>query len=130
MLLLTYGLEVGQEEQTRRLEARIHYDRKNWKLSPLDLKSYSRWCDDSRARGALFAATDREPAPWHVVDSNDRKRSRLHVIHHLLEQIACEPGQTAEVALPRRQKRGECQDPSVRPRSIPEPYGLSPRERS
>ena len=87
IILLKYWLEVGQEEQTRRIESRINDPRKVWKLSPMDLKSYSRWYDYSRARDEMFAATNTEFAPWHVADSNDKKRARLNIISHLLEQL-------------------------------------------
>ena len=80
IILLKYWLEVGQEEQTRRIESRINDPRKVWKLSPMDLKSYSRWYDYSRARDDMFAATDTEFAPWHVADSNDKRRARAE--HH------------------------------------------------
>ena len=80
ILLLKYWLEVGADEQTRRLESRIHDPRKIWKLSDLDLKSYSRWYDYSRARDAMFAATDTAWAPWYVAHTDDKKRGRLQ--HH------------------------------------------------
>src|SRR5262245_40919589 len=83
IILLKYWLEVSMEEQTRRLEGRIHDKRKIWKLSPMDLKSYSRWYDYSRARDDMFKATDTKYAPWHVVDSNDKRRARLNLITHL-----------------------------------------------
>ena len=85
IILLKYWLEVSPEEQTRRLEARIDDGRKIWKLSPMDLKSYSRWYDYSRARDDMFAATDTGFAPWYVVRSDDKKRARLNIISHLLE---------------------------------------------
>ena len=84
--LLKYWLEVGQKEQTRRIESRINDPRKVWKLSPMDLESYSRWYDYSQARDEMFAATHTEFAPWHVADANDKKRARLNIISHLLEQ--------------------------------------------
>ena len=87
IILVKYWLEVSEEEQTRRLEARISDPRKIWKLSPMDLKSYSRWYDYSRARDDMFKATDTPWAPWHVVRSDDKKRARLNVITHLLAQI-------------------------------------------
>ena len=83
IVLIKYWLEVSPEEQTRRLEARIDDGRKIWKLSPMDLESYKRWYDYSRARDAMFLATDSGWAPWHVVKSDDKKRARLNVIHHL-----------------------------------------------
>ena len=85
IVLLKYWLEVSQEEQTRRLEARIDDGRKIWKLSPMDLKSYSRWYDYSRARDDMFQATDTPWAPWYVVHSDDKRRARLNVITHLLK---------------------------------------------
>ena len=80
IILLKYWLEVGPEEQTRRLEARIDDRRKTWKLSDMDLKSYSRWFDYSRARDAMFAASDTSWAPWYVVHSDDKRRARLNCI--------------------------------------------------
>src|SRR5947199_2072272 len=77
VILLKYWLEVSPEEQTRRLEARIDDERKIWKLSPMDIESYRRWYDYSRARDDMFAMTDTEFAPWHVVISDDKKRARL-----------------------------------------------------
>src|SRR6516164_166758 len=85
--LLKYWLDVTPEEQTRRLEDRIDDGRKIWKLSPMDLDSYSRWYDYSRARDDMFKSTDTNFAPWFVVRSDDKRRARLNLISHLLEQI-------------------------------------------
>jgi polyphosphate kinase 2 len=85
--LLKYWLEVSEEEQTRRLEARDEDGRKTWKLSPMDLKSYGRWYDYSRARDEMFAATDTAWAPWYVARSDDKRRARLNIIRHLLASI-------------------------------------------
>ena len=103
IILLKYWLEVSPEEQTRRLESRIDDGRKIWKLSPMDLKSYSRWYDYSRARDEMFEATDTEFAPWYVARSDDKRRARLNIIRHLLEQHplqggAAREGQAAEAA--------------------------------
>src|SRR5687768_11459850 len=87
VILIKYWLEVSMEEQTRRLESRMDDKRKIWKLTSMDLKSYSRWYDYSRARDAMFAATDTEFAPWHVAQTDDKKRGRLNIINHLLAQI-------------------------------------------
>ena len=87
IILLKYWLEVSEEEQTRRLESRIDDGRKIWKLSPMDLKSYSRWYDYSRARDEMFKATDTPWAPWYVIRSDDKKRARLNAITHLLRRI-------------------------------------------
>jgi polyphosphate kinase 2 len=106
IILLKYWLEVSMEEQTRRLQARINDGRKIWKLSPMDLKSYSRWYDYSRARDAMFTATDTGFAPWYVVDSNDKRRARLNVITHLLSKIPYKEAPREKVKLPERQKPG------------------------
>jgi polyphosphate kinase len=111
IILLKYWLEVGQEEQTRRIESRIDDPRKVWKLSPMDLKSYSRWYDYSRARDEMFAATSTEFAPWHVADSNNKKRARLNIISHLLEQIPYESPPREPVSLPPREKRAGYREP-------------------
>ena len=90
MILLKYWLEVSQEEQTRRLTARIDDGRKTWKLSEMDLESYGRWYDYSRARDAMFAATDTETAPWYVANSDDKRRARLNIISHILDMVPYE----------------------------------------
>jgi polyphosphate kinase 2 len=105
VILIKYWLEVSEEEQTRRLESRIDDGRKIWKLSPMDLKSFSRWYDYSRARDDMFEATDTDFAPWHVVRSNDKRRARLNLITHLLEQIPYKTAPREKVKLPKRQKR-------------------------
>ena len=91
ILLLKYWLEVGEAEQTRRLQSRIDDPRKIWKLSDMDLKSYSRWYDYARARDDMFAATDSAWAPWYVVRTDDKRRGRLNLITHLLSQVPYEP---------------------------------------
>ena len=85
IILIKYWLEVGPDEQTRRLEGRINDPRKIWKLSDMDLLSYSRWFDYSRARDDMFRATDTSWAPWFVAHTDDKKRGRLNIISHLLE---------------------------------------------
>jgi len=104
IMLLKYWLEVSAEEQTRRLKARIEDGRKLWKLSGMDLKSYGRWYDYSRARDEMFAATDTGFAPWYVVRSDDKKRARLNMITHLLSRIPYQEPPRARVKLPKRQK--------------------------
>ena len=98
--------EAHPDEQTRRLEARIQDGRKLWKLSPMDLKSYSRWYDYSRARDDMFAATDTGFAPWFVARSDDKKRARLNIITHLLDQIPYKAPKREKIKLPDRQKAG------------------------
>jgi polyphosphate kinase 2 len=102
IILIKYWLEVSQAEQTRRLEARIHDGRKLWKLSDMDLKSYSRWYDYSRARDAMFLASHTGHAPWHVVNSDDKRRARLNVIAHLLGHIPYEDVPHKKARLPTR----------------------------
>jgi polyphosphate kinase len=109
--LIKYWLEVSAEEQTRRLEARIDDGRKIWKLSPMDLKSYSRWYDYSRARDEMFAATDNAFAPWFVARTDDKRRGRLNIISHLLNQIPYKQLPQEKVKLPKRQKRGGYREP-------------------
>lgn len=106
VILLKYWLEVGPDEQTRRLEDRIQDGRKVWKLSPMDLKSYSRWYDYSRARDDMFKATDLPSTPWYVVRSDDKKRARLNLITHLLAHVPYESIPREKIKLPKRQPRG------------------------
>jgi len=123
VILLKYWLEVSPEEQTRRLESRIDDGRKVWKLTDMDLKSYSRWYDYSRARDDMFAATDLDISPWYVVRSEDKKRARLNVISHLLAQIPFEKIPRKKIKLPKRQPREGYQEPKQQPRHwVPEIY--------
>jgi len=122
IILLKYWLEVSPEEQTRRLEARIEDGRKVWKLSPMDLLSYSRWYDYSRARDAMFAATDVPWAPWYVAHSDDKKQARLNIIRHILSQISYEDIPREKVALPKRQKPGGYKKPDYPFTFIPEEF--------
>jgi polyphosphate kinase 2 (PPK2 family) len=102
IILRKYWLEVSPDEQTRRLEARIDDGRKLWKLTPMDLRSYDRWDDYTRARDEMFAATDTRVAPWHVARSDDKKRARLNLITHLLDSIPYKAPRRERVKLPRR----------------------------
>jgi polyphosphate kinase 2 len=122
ILVLKYWLEVGAGEQTRRLESRIHDPRKIWKLSDLDLKSYSRWYDYSRARDAMFAATDTAWAPWYIAHTDDKRRGRLNIIHHLLSQVPYKPSDHRDITLPKRQGARGYAEPDLPLRYIPEPF--------
>jgi polyphosphate kinase 2 len=102
IILLKYWLEVSPEEQTRRLEGRIEDGRKTWKLSPMDLRSYDRWDDYTRARDEMFAATDTSWAPWFVARSEDKKRVRLNLISHLLKQVPYKAVKAEKIKLPKR----------------------------
>jgi polyphosphate kinase len=112
VILLKYWLEVSQEEQTRRLESRISDGRKLWKLSPMDLQSYGRWYDYSRARDEMFDATDTTWAPWYVARSDDKKRARLNIISHLLGKIPCEDVPREKIKLPKRSTKDAYDDQS------------------
>jgi len=102
IILLKYWLEVSPEEQTRRLASRSDDGRKIWKLSPMDLKSYDRWDDYTKARDEMFAATDTAWAPWHVARSEDKRRVRLNVISHLLKHVPYKDITAEKVELPKR----------------------------
>ena len=122
VILLKYWLEVSEQEQTRRLEARIQDGRKIWKLSPMDLKSYSRWYDYSRARDEMFKATDTEFAPWLVANSNDKRRARLNIITDLLSRIPYQSVPREKVKLPKRQKPDGYREPDYPYRKIPQKF--------
>jgi polyphosphate kinase 2 len=122
ILLLKYWLEVSPGEQTRRLQSRINDPRKIWKLSPMDLKSYSRWYDYSRARDAMFAASDTAWAPWFVARADDKMRARLNIITHLLSQVPFKALPHQDITLPRRQPPGRYREPDLPLRYIPTPF--------
>ncbi|MFN8622514.1 MAG: polyphosphate kinase 2 [Chloroflexota bacterium] len=122
IILIKYWLEVSADEQTRRLEGRIHDPRKVWKLTDMDLRSYSRWYDYSRARDAMLAATDTPWAPWYVAHTDDKERARLNVIHHLLSRVPYTPLEHREIKLPKRQKADGYVDPELALKWIPTPY--------
>lgn len=122
VILLKYWLEVSQEEQTRRLKARINDGRKVWKLSQMDLDSYSRWYDYSRARDDMFLATDTDMSPWFVAQSDNKRRVRLNIISHLLSSIPYQPVKRGKIKLPERQKAGGYKEPAHALRFIPERF--------
>jgi polyphosphate kinase 2 len=122
VILLKYWLDVTEEEQTRRIKSRIDDPRKIWKLSPMDLKSYSRWYDYSRARDEMFAATDTSWAPWYFIQSDDKKRTRLNIISHILSSIPWEKAKQDKIELPKRQKAKGYEDPNYQYRRVPEVY--------
>jgi polyphosphate kinase 2 len=122
ILLIKYWLEVSPDEQTRRLESRMNDPRKVWKLSDLDLESYSRWYDYSRARDDMFRATHTPWAPWYVASTDDKKRGRLNVISHLLSLVPYEELPSHEVELPERQKPHGYEEPDLPVIRIPTPF--------
>jgi polyphosphate kinase len=110
IILVKFWLEVGQEEQRRRFEARIEDPLRQWKLSPMDLESYARWYSYSRARDLMLEATDTAEAPWYIVRSDDKRRARLNCIAHLLSRIPYKKVPREKVKLPERSEKREYDD--------------------
>lgn len=102
IILIKYWLEVSEEQQTARLESRLTDPRKYWKLSPMDVKSYTHWDDYTRARDDMFRDTDSGWAPWYVANTDDKKRGRLNIIRHLLDQVPYTPLAAPDIELPKR----------------------------
>jgi polyphosphate kinase len=103
--LIKFWLEVGNEEQKRRFEARIEDSMRQWKLSAMDLPSRSKWYEYSRARDQMLEATDTEHAPWYIVRSDDKRRARLNLISHFLSLIPYQEVRREKVELPKRSKK-------------------------
>jgi len=122
VILLKYWLEVSPEEQTRRLKSRFEDGRKTWKLSPMDLKSYNRWYDYSRARDAMFLATDTNFAPWRVAPSNNKKKVRLNIISDILKRVPYKELPREKLKLPPRQKPDGYVEPDYPLKFIAQPY--------
>jgi len=122
IILIKYWLEVSQEEQTRRLTDRITDGRKTWKLSPMDLESYGRWDDYTDARDDMFAASHTAWAPWHIAQSDDKRRARLNIISHLLSQIPYKSPKREEITLPKREKPRESQVRELLAVPVPEVF--------
>jgi len=110
ILLIKFWLEVSDKEQKRRFEARIDDPLRQWKLSPMDLPSRSKWFEYSRARDMMLKATDTRHAPWHIVPSDDKKRARLNCISHLLSLIPHKKVRRDKVKLPKRSMKGAYDD--------------------
>ena len=110
IVLIKLWLEVGKKEQERRFHARIEDPLRQWKLSPMDVKSFSRWYDYSRARDEMFEATSHDPAPWYVIRSDDKKRARLTAIKHILSLIPYEKVKREKVKLPKRSDKNRYRD--------------------
>jgi polyphosphate kinase 2 len=120
IILLKYWLEVSEKEQHKRFVARIEDPSKRWKLSPMDLESHRRWYDYSRARDVMLAATDTAASPWYIVPSDDKKRSRLNCIAHILSSIPYEEISYAPPKLAPRQKPKGYVEPQQKHRVIPQ----------
>jgi polyphosphate kinase 2 len=122
VVLIKYWLEVSPDEQTRRLEDRIDDGRKIWKLSNMDLKSYTRWDDYSRARDDMFSATDTSWAPWYVARSDDKRKARINIIEHLLSRIPYTEVKHEKVKLPKRHVTAASERETHSFKFIPEPH--------
>jgi polyphosphate kinase len=108
--LIKIWLEVGKDEQERRFTARIDDPLRQWKLSPMDLESYRRWYDYSKARDLMLEATDSKHAPWYIIRSDDKRRARLNCISHILKSIPFKRVQRPKVKLPKRSDKGKYDD--------------------
>jgi len=108
--IIKIWLEVSDEEQAKRFEARITDPLRQWKLSPMDLPSRSKWFEYSRARDLMLAATDTKHAPWHILRSDDKKRARLNCIRHILDSIPHKEVRREKVELPKRSMKGAYDD--------------------
>jgi polyphosphate kinase 2 len=122
IILIKYWFEVSKDVQTKRFEARIEDPRKRWKLSPMDLESHRRWYDYSRAKDAMFAATDTTHAPWYVVNADSKKRARLNCISHLLGLIPYKETRFKAPKLPKRQDPAGYEPPEMEYHRVPEKY--------
>jgi polyphosphate kinase len=124
MILIKLWLEVSDEEQKRRFENRISDPVRQWKLSPMDLPSRTKWFEYSRARDRMLKATDTKWAPWHIVRSDDKKRARLNVLAHILKLIPYKRLDREKIKLPKRSMKGAYDDrASLRGRKfVPEKY--------
>ncbi len=110
IILIKLWLEVGMDEQEQRFEARIEDPMRQWRLSPMDTASYSRWYEYSRARDLMFKATHTRHAPWHIIRSDDKRRARLNCISHLLKTIPYKRMARSKVKLPKRSDKGRYND--------------------
>jgi polyphosphate kinase 2 len=122
--LIKYWFDVSMDEQQRRFQDRIDDERKRWKLSPMDKESFNRWYDYSRARDAMFKATDTDDAPWHIVPSDNKKRARLNCISHLLSMIPYKELPRPRIKFGKRDLKGKYDDktPLKNRRIVPGKY--------
>jgi polyphosphate kinase 2 len=102
IILIKYWLEVSKDEQERRFRARVEDPLRQWKLSPMDLESWRRWDDYTKARDEMFNATDIPEAPWYIIRSDDKKKARLNCISHLLSLVKTDDVPREKIKLPRR----------------------------
>lgn len=120
IILIKYWFSVSDKEQQKRFTSRLNDPMRRWKLSPTDLESITRWEDYSRAKDAMFEATDSEAAPWWTIDSDDKRAARLNVIHHLLSQIPYESTEPEPVEIPKRPNATEERPPVEDQRFVPD----------
>jgi polyphosphate kinase 2 len=127
ILLVKYWLSVSDEEQERRFEKRLSDPRKRWKFSPIDVEARARWVDYAEAKDRMFAYTDTESSPWHVVEADDKRTARLNLISHLLSIVPYElPDKSKKVKLPARQRRKYQRPPRQTERLVPTRYVVRP----
>ncbi len=124
IILIKYWLEVGQKEQQRRFEARLRDPRRQWKLSPMDLESFRRWYDYSRARDKMLEATDTKHAPWFLIRSDNKRKARLNCISHFLSVVPYKKAPREKVKLPKRSQKDAYNDQATLKarRFVPEKY--------
>jgi polyphosphate kinase 2 (PPK2 family) len=113
ILLIKYWFSVSDKEQQRRFKRRLHDPMRRWKLSDTDLQSITRWEDYSRAKDAMFEATDSKHAPWWTIASDDKKAARLNTIAHLLSQVPYESSEPEDVTIPKRPEAKDYERPPV-----------------
>ena len=124
IILIKYWLHITDTTQEKRFSARAQDPRRQWKLSPMDVESWTRWVDYSKARDAMFEHTDTEWAPWYVVDANVKRNARLNVIRHLLDQVPYDTIERPIVAFPPRPDKGDYEAPDIENYTvIPDHYG-------
>jgi polyphosphate kinase len=113
IILIKYWFSVSDDEQEKRFQDRLSDPTKRWKLSPMDLEARAKWVEYSKAKDAMFAATDTTLSPWHVVEADDKKKARLNCISHLLAQIKYKDLTPPPLKLPKRQEEGDYQRPPI-----------------
>jgi polyphosphate kinase 2 len=128
IILIKYWFEVSRDVQTARFQDRIDDPMKIWKLSPMDLESHEKWYDYSRAKDAMFAATDTKHSPWNVVPADDKRSARLNCISHLLSRFDYEDVAGGKIELPKRKKAHGYEEPAYDYHFVPAKYDFSGRE--
>jgi polyphosphate kinase 2 len=122
IILVKYWLSVSDEEQERRFLARINDPTKRWKLSPMDVQARARWVDYSEAKDRMFKVCDVKEAPWHVVETDNKRSAHLNLISHFLTMIPYKPVPQTDIKLPARQKRKYVRPPRSSMHMVPVRY--------